>query len=405
MVRDAHDHRPAPRRPRDVFGTYHDGRSASDQRVRVRLEQEELVICDLEGTVLVRWPFADLHIAGGNVVAGALRLRRGSATLDRLTVADRDFIASLAGAVPHLREEQIFDLRRLRFVFGLMMTMMGTVGVLFFLIIPLFSNGLARVVPAGWESRVGTRIEKVMVQNYGRTLGRRPNALVCNGQVGRRALQKIIDRLEPAAGTPFPLSVTVLDIDTVNAFALPGGRIVVARGLFNFARTGDEVAAVLAHEITHVTARHPSRNVIEEGATAIMLNSLFGGLGERPLELVIGRMLISRRHSRGRELEADRGAVELMERAGLDARALATFLERISRSARSNGPSFTWLLTHPVSAQRAAAVRALARSDALEAPAPVLSQSEFMRLRLMCTRAQRSPAERLPRKGRNEREI
>ncbi|MGF1457063.1 MAG: M48 family metallopeptidase [Alphaproteobacteria bacterium] len=385
-----------------ALGTFYDGHSAWGSSVTVRLGQDALEILSTDDALLASWPFADLHAAGGTLDGWDMRLRADGHP-GRLAVHGQAFVMHLRQAVPSLLHEGVFDPQPFRSVLGLMMVLVGAVGMVFFIVIPLLSGGLARIVPGDWERQVGARVQESMIASFAQQLGTSPEALQCTGPAGQQAMDRIVDRLSAGMDLPHPVTVTVLDVDNVNAFALPGGRLLVARGLFNYARSADEVAAVIAHEMVHVAEHHPSRNVIEGGATALLFSVFVGGLGQRPLEFFIGNMLISASHSRHRELDADEGAVSAMAAAGLDPSALATFLERIARNSANRSAAVSWLLTHPVSGARAALVRE--RVERM-APAPGaslgLSWADLTHLRTMCGDGGRGRRQGPPRKVRKD---
>lgn len=372
---------------------FYDGQSAWGRSVVVRLGDDTIEITEGEdGSVLASWPFKDLLAAGGTHDGWDLRLRANGHP-GRLAVHGQAFVAALRQNVPSLMHEGSFDPHPFRFVLALSMIVLGAVGSLFFIVIPLMSGGLSHLVPDTWEREVGTRVHDAMIASFAEQLETTSDKLRCTGIEGDRAMRRMVKRLAKRMDLPHTVDVTVIDVDNVNAFALPGGRVIVARGLFNYARSGDEVAAVIAHEMVHVKARHPSRNVIEGGATALLLNVFVGGFGQRPLEFFVGNMLISARHSRHRELEADAGAVKAMADAGLDPAALATFLERIARNATGSTHAVSWLLTHPVSAKRAEKVRALIPEGGFDAygaepKEPGISWADLTHLRAMCSQNQ-----------------
>lgn len=117
---------------------------------------------------------------------------------------------------------------------------------------------------------------------------------------------------------------TVLDSPTVNAFALPGGYIYITRGLLAYLNNEAELAAVLGHEIGHVTARHAVRQHSTATATGILasvLASQTGVTGAGDLFNVIGTALV-RGYGREHELESDRLGAEYLARSGYDPLAM-----------------------------------------------------------------------------------
>ena len=151
--------------------------------------------------------------------------------------------------------------------------------------------------------------------------------------------------------------VTVFDVDEVNAFALPGGKIGVYRGLFRVATTPAELAAVIGHEIGHVQARHANERVSNQTVANVGLrlveqftsgrqNSqyIMAGLG---LGTQYGVLLP---FDRKQETEADKIGLKLMARAGFDPRAAVQLWRNMQKATGKGPPAF--LSTHPSNKQR-----------------------------------------------------
>jgi len=117
---------------------------------------------------------------------------------------------------------------------------------------------------------------------------------------------------------------TVLDTPEVNAFALPGGYIYVTRGILAFLNSEDELAAVLGHEVGHVTARHAVRRHSTSTLTGIagaILASQSGVQGAGDIANILGTALV-RGYGREHELEADRLGAEYLARTGYEPDAM-----------------------------------------------------------------------------------
>lgn len=186
--------------------------------------------------------------------------------------------------------------------------------------------------------------------------------------------------LRVAAASDIPdelFTFTVLDSPVVNAFALPGGYVYVTRGLLALANDEAEVAAVLAHEIGHVAARHgPERQQTALGAqlgaaAATLLGAIL--LGDEAADLVaqiagLGAAAWVAGYSREQEREADRLAVRYLVRAGYDPAALARILSaleawdglRAELGGRGGVRMPEFLSTHPRTPERVATALRLA---------------------------------------------
>lgn len=179
----------------------------------------------------------------------------------------------------------------------------------------------------------------------------------------------------------------ILDSDEVNAFAAPGGFILVTRGMLKCCKSEDALAAVLAHEIGHVEARHGLR-AIKQGRLTSALTVLaaegakqFGGedLAEltRAFEGSISDVtstLMTSGYSRGLESESDAAAVRIMRRAGYDPKALVDMLGEMGKRLHAGSGGFG--KTHPDPDDRIADVRRKIGRTAAGA-APPARQARF----------------------------
>ncbi len=174
------------------------------------------------------------------------------------------------------------------------------------------------------------------------------------------------DRPETFGGYHF----LVLDSEEINAFAAPGGLILVSRGMVDLCSTEDELAAVLAHEIGHVTGKHGLRAIknsrLTSAFTIIATESARNFGGEDLKELVndydgsisdITGTLVVSGYSRGLEQEADTAAIQILERVGYDPWALKKMLTEMQRRWDPKGPGFA--RTHPSPKDRIATIEPL----------------------------------------------
>jgi predicted Zn-dependent protease len=168
----------------------------------------------------------------------------------------------------------------------------------------------------------------------------------------------------------------VVDDGQINAFALPGGYIGINSGLLLATEDENELAAVIAHEVSHVTQRHMARSMYDSQKTSIvslatMLAALLlGAAADMPGDAMAGVMTASQaaamqrqiNFTRANEQEADRVGMEVLSRAGFDPDAMANFFEKLAKRygvAEQGIPEM--LQTHPVTSSRIAEARARAR--------------------------------------------
>jgi predicted Zn-dependent protease len=187
-----------------------------------------------------------------------------------------------------------------------------------------------------------------------------------------RYLNDTLARLAPASQTPTaPYRVTLLDSPIVNAFALPTGDIFITRGLLALADDGAEVAAVMAHEIAHITAHHAARRA-ELERTAQLFHRVSDRLLAKPREgeEVEARMKLSiAQFSREQEFEADQIGIKVIAKAGYDPYAASRFLDvlgrwsalRASLIGAGSADKPDMMATHPSTPERVAQAVAQAR--------------------------------------------
>jgi predicted Zn-dependent protease len=210
-------------------------------------------------------------------------------------------------------------------------------------------------------------------QDIGTTMEREYGVISSNSPEGRRlneqldrTVWRITDGMRRSTGKDFRIrSARILGGRSekhdreVNAFALPDGRIYVTHGLIrliqNDARAEDELAFVVAHEITHVTERHSA----EQNRRALPVQILAAILGSATKSPALGQAAqlgaaaYASKFSRKDEYRADRGGLLAMEAAGYDPRGAIRMLQRLketggSRNSLLNG----WFGSHPMTGNR-----------------------------------------------------
>ena len=150
-------------------------------------------------------------------------------------------------------------------------------------------------------------------------------------------VQQVGQRVAAVSPNTLPYEFTVLNNSIPNAWALPGGKIAVNRGLLMQLQSESELAAVLGHEVVHAAARHSaqqmSRGMLLQGglvaAQVATSDSDYGGLAVAGAG--IGAQLLMQRYGREAELEADRYGMEFMQEAGYDPQGAVTLQETFVR--------------------------------------------------------------------------
>ena len=228
---------------------------------------------------------------------------------------------------------------------------------------PVTGKKEIQFVSEAQELRIGAENYAPMRQNEGGDFKIDPELTAYVGEVGQK-LATVSDR-------KLPYEFVVLNNSVPNAWALPGGKIAMNRGLLTELRNESELAAVLGHEITHAAARHGAKaqergTLLQVGMVAAQVgmaaSDTNGTLANLALQGAgLGAQLVQMKYGRDQESEADHYGMVYMKRAGYDLQGAVTLQETFVRIAADTGRNQGWLdglfASHPPSAERVVANR------------------------------------------------
>lgn len=205
------------------------------------------------------------------------------------------------------------------------------------------------IVPVAVDEKIGTMAINSMD----------PGGAVVQDPVIVEAVTAMVQRLEPHATLPgLTFEVRVIESSDINAFCLPGGKMVVYTGLLKKAETAEQVAGVISHEMAHAVMRHGLQRVAQSlgivAAFELMIGDV-GGLVALGVELAQSAALTS--YSREHEVEADLVGVEMLHAAAIDPLELAAFFEMLQKDQGDLPAAVAWLSTHPEHRARIASIR------------------------------------------------
>ena len=202
-------------------------------------------------------------------------------------------------------------------------------------------------IPVEWERKLGESAYQDFLARQ--EVMKEGPAVVAVNEMTHRLTGQIPDN-------PYTFELTVVKSDVVNAFALPGGYIVVFTGLMKKAEKADEVAGVLAHELNHVMQRHGLERIVKQLGFVAVVSILLGdqqGLGGVMKQL--GTELMTLKFGRAQETEADLTGLQLLHRAKINPNGMITFFQRL---AEKDDGRVEWFATHPMSSTRAERLKA-----------------------------------------------
>ena len=214
-------------------------------------------------------------------------------------------------------------------------------------VLPVAVSEIAQRIPLEAETALGRRTLEGMDQHF-----LQPTQLSAARQ---KRLRGKLDDMARATGetTPYRLEFRASPIIGPNAFALPSGIIVMTDELVQLAKNDPEVLAVLAHELGHVHHRHTMRRLLEGSATVLIIAGVTGDIASAAsLAATAPTLLLQTRYSRDNEREADRYAIDMMKKAGLDPRYLGSLLARLESEVGRRGTLPSFLSSHPPTEER-----------------------------------------------------
>jgi Zn-dependent protease with chaperone function len=344
-----------------LAGMWFDGRTSAARRVDVRLQPGArgpslaLQASDGESLVLphqeVDWPERWSARRMPRKVIVDLRAR-GS-----LEIGDPAGWQQALEAAGHRATVATRMQTRWPMFLGMLVVVVGAVLAFYRWGTPWAATQLTGQVPLAWETELSHRFLHDLDASW-----LKPSKLPPERQAAVRArFDMLVQSVSPElrryrAYTP-PLTLHFRSGMPPNAFALPGGTIVMTDAIVQLAdktQLGDEaLAGVLAHEIGHVMNRHSTRLVVEQGVLNVGLGLALGDVSW--MASMGGSLLTGLSYRRSHETEADCFAVALMQRTGGQAAPMADLLLKMDKGAKEGEKAgwSEWLSSHPATAERA----------------------------------------------------
>jgi len=341
-------------------GRYVDGLTAAVHEVVLLIEDGHLVGVG-GGDELFRWPAASLVCEETD--AGRVRIScRATGEAAVTTEADVASGLGLRGA-PGPSDLTGRKRRRRRRLAAAFAGGIGAVAVGFYVSLTPIARAIAFHVPPSAEASLGRGLAAVIETQY------------CETPAARASAEALASRLG-APGT----ALHIMDTDTVNAFTFPGGDVILTRGLLEKAEGPDEIAGVLGHELEHVRLRHVMIRFVR---TSIMTALWQASVGDYSGLFVIDPKtaldVAGLQFSRDDERDADRGALERLDRAHISHEGFAAFFERLQ--AKTDAIP-AWMSSHPASAERITNIRSSGPPKGETTPA--LSAHDWTALKSGC---------------------
>lgn len=250
----------------------------------------------------------------------------------QLEVTDLDFIAR------YKQEFGVNVLHKVRytsakFLIGLVLALGGAVWLSYLYLLPIIADFTAQAFPHDYEIEMGKQLYESVLKNEEIDSAKTV------------AINEFFKQLD--VPKDYPITITVVKSETVNAFALPGGGIVVYDGILKDMKSADQLAALLSHEFSHVQLKHATRNLFRSLAGYLFVSILFSDVnGVASVVVENANQLRNLSYSRELEAEADNNGLRLLKQNGISGTGMKALFQQLKNA--SHGVEVTEIIsTHP----------------------------------------------------------
>ena len=354
-------------------GFYYDGRNAERQHVSLLVTSQGLRVLKANGEAMV-WSFDSMRQTQGRHEREQLRIEHGTEPAESISVVEAGLAEAIRAVAPRA-SRTLRERTSTRRVLAWSFAGLATCIILYVWGAPVAADWAAARMPESWETELG------------RGVGARMTAeeAVCTDSAVTAPLQLVLHRLLEAArpNQQYDFRLTVLRDTTINAFAAPGGFLAVNQGLLGAAKTPEEFAGVLAHEVAHVTQRHTTRTMLRDIPIRFVISAMSGGSGMETATMLAGSIGMLR-YRRDFESDADREGLRLLHAAGIDPTGVVSFMRTLEEKRESEPRFANYLSSPPRTVDRIAQLEAANRVGKYDT-SPLLDADTWARVRRGCS--------------------
>src|SRR5215204_751264 len=286
----------------------------------------------------VYWLVDNIFSFDEEPLGSVLRYRNKDGQEERLVISDPELLQAIRKHFSHHRfvggwQHQLLGNTRNKIVIFLSFVVALFLAG-YFWIIPWLGEKIASNTSKEWEINMGERMHQSMMSAY---------------KVDSSHTTLINDFFrELHYDLHYPISITVVDSKEANAFAVPGGHIVVYRAIIDKMTRPEELVALLSHEVSHIELRHSLRNIFRSLGRKMFLMMIFGNESGLAGFLVNNAdNLKGLEYSRALETEADDHGIDLMVSSNVDPAGMLGLLKMLEKETDGKEPA-GFLSTHPV---------------------------------------------------------
>ncbi|WP_205510826.1 M48 family metallopeptidase [Longitalea arenae] len=286
----------------------------------------------------VYWLTKDLIAYNEQVIGSELQYRNSRGEVERLGIRDPQLVLALKQT---LRRHRLFSKAHSRALgsiwvkLGIIaLILIGILLALYLWLAPWLGERIAGGIAKESEISMGEKMYQSVIQQY--KIDTHKTAV----------LNDFYAQLHYDVG--YPVKITVVESGEMNAFAIPGGHIVVYTSILENMKTPEELAALLGHEASHIALRHSLRNIFRDLARKMFLAMVFGNESGITSVLINNADALKQlQYSRSLETEADNNGLQLMAKNNINTQGMVRLMQMLQKESGGAEQS-SFLSTHPV---------------------------------------------------------
>jgi predicted Zn-dependent protease len=337
-------------------GTYYNGITSKGYAVHITFTQTGIKL-EYEGehddVATIIWNPDQIH-KGNYIKSHKITLKYGESPIQLLDIDDPTFYPALTAAYPDRKfNARDFEFLRSKGIGGVALMGLGFLVLMvlvYFYVLPPVAEFAASKMPMDMEVKLGDQMYENIMAGYevNQPLTKKANEYW-------RALH---------VSSPYTVNITVVHESQANAFALPGGHIVVFDGIIHQMNDYDELAGLLAHEYSHISLHHSarmlSRNLAGYLFISLLLNDASGTIS---ILATNANSLKELSFSRELEHQADKGGYELLQTAHIDPNAMMKLFETLKKATNNSISIPQFISTHPLTDERISYIHDRVKKD------------------------------------------
>ncbi|MBN8548768.1 MAG: M48 family metallopeptidase [Deltaproteobacteria bacterium] len=346
---------------------YSDARTGQKRNVHIVFAADGIRFVDDCELIISFWSYNGLNVIGAVSRASPFQLKHERFGDSSLTCDDPTVLEHLGQYCPDVAEKLTYPtVRNVRRTIALVVAAISFF-YLFALSIRLLAEPISALIPLRWEQALGGQISKRLVEETG----------VCSANDGVKALDQLTTKLTSVISTQYPFRVRITDDARVNSFAVSGGEIVIFRGMLDQAKTPDEFAGLLAHEVAHTAERHALEGMIRTLGVSFIVSSYLDSLSSLAFSSAsLKKTMVQTKFTAANELVADSLSVQILEAAKISPQGS---IDLFARLRQGDGTAGSFLSRHDQAGS------AMTAALGAKATSPALSKEQWTALKNICS--------------------